>query len=171
MVKRSGIVQSIRLTCAARTARRATPAEEEARVSETVRETRQMTALMNPRLVAGEMVFCSTNDAGLAARAQASSLGWLREEEGITLILERRVAEALGFPVDLPMRRILLSVHSALDGVGLTAAVASALSAGGIPCNVVAAFHHDHVFVPTGKAERALAILEGLQANATREGG
>ena len=66
------------------------------------------------------------------------------------------------------MRRIVLTVHSALDGVGLTAAVASALAAEQIPCNVVAAFHHDHVFVPADMAKRALAILEALE-EAARE--
>ena len=90
--------------------------------------------------------------------------GLFREAEGVSLILPRKTAEALGFPVDLPMRRIVLGVASALDGVGLTAAVASALAAEAIPCNVVAAFCHDHVFVPSAMAERALAILKALEA-------
>jgi hypothetical protein len=64
------------------------------------------------------------------------------------------------------MRRIELTVRSALDGVGLTAAVASALAEAGIPCNVVAAFHHDHVFAPAAMAERALAVLHALQQSA-----
>jgi hypothetical protein len=58
-----------------------------------------------------------------------------------------------------------LTVHSALDGVGLTAAVASALADAGIPCNMVAAFHHDHAFVPLDDAPRALAILQDLAAS------
>ena len=62
------------------------------------------------------------------------------------------------------MRRITLRVHSALDGVGLTAAVATALAGHGIACNMVAAFHHDHVFVPAARAEEALAILKTLAA-------
>jgi hypothetical protein len=57
------------------------------------------------------------------------------------------------------MRRITLTVHSALDGIGLTAAVSAELTAAGIPCNVVAALHHDHVFVPAAQAEAALAAL------------
>ena len=53
----------------------------------------------------------------------------------------------------------LLTVHSDLAGVGLTAAVAAALADANIPCNIVAAFHHDHVFVPAGQAQQALAAL------------
>ena len=64
------------------------------------------------------------------------------------------------------MRRIELTVHSALEGVGLTAAVASALAREGMPCNAVAAFHHDHIFVPSGMAEQALGVLTALQASA-----
>ena len=106
------------------------------------------------------------SDVRLAARAQFAALGLFREAEGVSLILPRASAEALGFPVALPMRRIVLTVHSALDGVGLTAAVAAALAAEEIPCNVVAAFHHDHVFVPAAMADRALTVLEALQARA-----
>jgi hypothetical protein len=61
------------------------------------------------------------------------------------------------------MTRIVLEVFSALDGVGLTAGVASALADAGIPCNVVAAYHHDNVFVPAAMADRAMAILLDVQ--------
>jgi len=61
------------------------------------------------------------------------------------------------------MRRITLNVHSSLEGVGLTAAVASRLADEGIACNMVAAFHHDHIFVPAHDATRALALLQALQ--------
>jgi hypothetical protein len=55
-------------------------------------------------------------------------------------------------------------VHSSLEAVGLTAAVAGALTAAGISANVVAAFHHDHVFVPADRAEAAMAQLDLLRA-------
>ncbi len=75
------------------------------------------------------------------------------EEEGTTVIVAR---EAGGFA------RITLTVHSALDGVGLTATVAGGLAAAGIACNVVAGYHHDHLFVPWGRRDEALAILQRL---------
>lgn len=53
-------------------------------------------------------------------------------------------------------------MHSALDAVGLTAAVAHELAGAGVSCNVVAGFHHDHLFVPYEVADRAMALLEGL---------
>ena len=106
--------------------------------------------------------FCTTADAGLAARAAPLALASFAEEEGTSLVLPEPAAREMGFDTGLPMTRITLSVHSALDGVGLTAAVARALAEKGIPCNMIAAFHHDHAFVPTGQAEAALTTLLAL---------
>ena len=88
----------------------------------------------------------------------------IREDEGVTAIMPQ---EREGIAGDLA--RITLMVHSALDGVGLTAAVSGALADVGISCNVVAGFHHDHIFVPWERREEALALLEGLQRPANRD--
>jgi hypothetical protein len=125
-----------------------------------------MIAGMDPVLGGCDYVFCTTADAVLAETARPAALGWFVEAEGVSLILPASRARALGFPEGQPMRRITLTVHSALDGVGLTAAVAGTLAAAGIACNMVAAYHHDHVFVPAADAPRALALLRDLQAAA-----
>jgi hypothetical protein len=122
---------------------------------------------MTPVLKAGLFVFCVTPDETLAGRVMAHALSYFREDEGIALILPLEQAAALGFDTAMPMRRIVLEVFSALDGVGLTAAVSSALAEAGISCNMVAAFHHDNVFVPAADAERALAILRAVQEAAS----
>jgi hypothetical protein len=46
--------------------------------------------------------------------------------------------------------------------VGLTAAVSAALTREGISANVIAAYYHDHIFVPEADAERALDALRAL---------
>jgi hypothetical protein len=134
---------------------------------QTVRDTKGMLAGMTPVLAPGEFVFCTTVDDRLATRASMAALAWFREAEGVSLILGRDDAATLGFDCAVPMRRIVLEVFSSLEGVGLTAAVASALSRAGIACNMVAAYHHDHVFVPSDKAAPAMQILEALQASAS----
>lgn len=63
---------------------------------------------------------------------------------------------------------ITLRVHSALDAVGLTAAVARELADAGLSCNVVAGFHHDHLFVEQARADEALAVLHRLAERAAR---
>ncbi len=125
-----------------------------------------MLAAMCPALRAGEYVFCSVPADGADACRGLEPLGWFREAEGVSLILERAAAERAGVGAGVPLRCITLAVHSALDGVGLTAAVATALAGRGIAANVVAAFHHDHVFVPAHAADDALAVLRGVQAAA-----
>ena len=53
-------------------------------------------------------------------------------------------------------------MHSSLQAVGLTAAVADALADAGIACNAVAAYYHDHLFVPLDRADEASDILRRL---------
>jgi predicted N-acetyltransferase YhbS len=87
----------------------------------------------------------------------------VREAEGLTVVLHRDEANRLGLAYDFVAAWITLQVHSALEAVGLTAAVSSALGAAGISCNVLAGFHHDHLLVPTAQAEHALEVLTLLQ--------
>lgn len=126
-------------------------------MSAPVKETRAMIAGMAPVLDPAIYHFC-TGPETLMSHAIAS----FREEEGLSLILEDAVATAHGIQSDLPMQRITLSVHSALDGVGLTAAVATRLADAGIACNMVAGMQHDHAFVPAPDTHRAVKILQAL---------
>ncbi|MDG4647694.1 ACT domain-containing protein [Roseibacterium sp. SDUM158017] len=131
-----------------------------------VRDRAAMIRGMAPVRRAGAYVFCTVPRAQAAAAADAA-IATFAEDEGLSVILPRERAEALGQDAALPMACITLSVHSALDGVGLTAAVAGALADAGIPCNMVAAFHHDHAFVPEARAEEALSLLKALAATSS----
>ncbi|MFI7100570.1 ACT domain-containing protein [Streptomyces sp. NPDC050161] len=86
------------------------------------------------------------------------------EDEGTTLVLRQEDADRAGLGYDYVAARITLRVHSALEAVGLTAAVAGALADAGISCNVIAGFHHDHLFVPHALADRTLRVLDTLAA-------
>lgn len=127
-----------------------------------VRGAGDMIAGMDPVLNADLWVF-ATLDAPLP-----DALATIREPEGLSVVLPLGRAEAMGLPTHLPMRWITLRVHSALDGVGLTAAVAETLAAAGISCNVVAGHHHDHLFVPAERAEEAVALLRARVAEERR---
>lgn len=128
-------------------------------MAEAVKDTQAMISGMAPVLDGAVYYFCTAPEA-LLPQALAS----FREDEGLSLILSEAVAVRHGLQNDLPMRRITLTVQSALDGVGLTAAVATALAQAGIACNMVAGTHHDHAFILADDAERAVALLEAVAA-------
>ncbi|AZD31435.1 ACT domain-containing protein [Pseudomonas chlororaphis] len=118
---------------------------------------------MSPQLNPGDYVFCSIADRVLLEGTDV--LGSFREQEGLTVILERQQAERLGLGFDYVAAWITLNVHSALEAVGLTAAFASALGKAGISCNVIAGYYHDHLFVGKADAERAMHVLRQLAAS------
>lgn len=127
-----------------------------------VRDTAAMIAGMDPVLRPGIWHFCLLPRGSEALGADA--LATMQEPEGMSAILSAEDAARHGFGTEMPMAHILLQVHSALDGVGLTAAVSAALAEGNIPCNIVAGFHHDHLFVPKDQADRAVAVLKARAA-------
>ena len=115
---------------------------------------------MSPQLNAGEYVFCTLRDGHLPPGLEI--IGSFREQEGLTVILERSQAEKAGFSFDYVAAWITLNVHSALEAVGLTAAFATALGQAGISCNVIAGYYHDHLFVAHTDGPRALGVLQQL---------
>jgi hypothetical protein len=119
---------------------------------------------MSPELNDGDYVFCSVADIG--ALKGASIIGSFREREGLTVILERSDAQALGLDCAYVMAWITLTVHSSLEAVGLTAAFATALGGASISCNVIAGFYHDHLFIGKDDAQRAVAVLRDLARDA-----
>jgi hypothetical protein len=120
----------------------------------------EMVAQMVPQLDPTAYCFMIVTP-DLAPQALGGAIGTFREDEGVTAIVPEPLARELG--EDGPaFARIILTVHSSLTGFGLTAAVSSALAEHGIACNMVAAYHHDHAFVPSTDGARALAILEEL---------
>ena len=133
-------------------------------MAEPVRDGKAMIQGMAPVRQPGRFVFCTARDGAVAEQARRRAVASFAEDEGLSLILAAEDAAALGFDAGPAMACITLTVHSALDGVGLTAAVAGALAEAGIPCNMVAAYHHDHAFVPEERAAEALAILRARAA-------
>ncbi|WP_310723864.1 ACT domain-containing protein [Streptomyces sp. N2A] len=118
---------------------------------------------MRPELNEGRYVFTTVRGAIPAGLAPVVTVA---EPEGLTLVLRQEEADRTNLPYDYVAGWITLRVHSALDAVGLTAAVATALADAGLSCNVVAGFHHDHLFVPHEAADEALRRLGELAGRA-----
>lgn len=120
---------------------------------------RKLLGGMSPELRPGRYVF-TVAEAGVP-RGLAPVVT-VAEPEGLTLVVPCEDADAAGLPYDYVAAWITLRVHSALDAVGLTAVVARELAAADLSCNVVAGFHHDHLFVPHERAAEAVVLLEDL---------
>jgi hypothetical protein len=89
-----------------------------------------------------------------------------RESEGITIITTQTAAVSHGLQYIFPCRMITLDVHSSLEAVGFIAAVSAKFTERGIGVNPVSGFFHDHCFVPLGREEEALEVLEMMAADA-----
>ncbi len=124
----------------------------------------RLLAAMEPTLRAGEFVFVTFDSP-----VELPALATLQEAEGVTSVLARPDADERGLDYDFVAAWITLQVHSALDAVGLTAAVSSALADAGISCNVLAGFHHDHLLVPHDRADDAITVLTDLSSNLSRQ--
>jgi uncharacterized protein len=121
------------------------------------RDLDRLLATMEPELQPGRYVFTTVGEVPV----DCDPVALVREAEGMTLVLEQEEADGLGLPYDYVAAMISLRVHSALDAVGLTAAVATVLAGAGMSCNVVAGYYHDHLFVPYERGEEAVELLRG----------
>ena len=118
------------------------------------RDLARLLQTLKPRLYPQRYAFAETADATL----HDGLFALIREGEGLTAIAPDPQGD---------WARISLEVHSSLDAVGLTAEISSRLAEKGISANIVAALHHDHLFVPWDRREEALAVLHGLEGGAT----
>lgn len=120
----------------------------------------KLLSTMKPVLNMGDYVFCTTQD--ITQLRISDIVLFFREEEGFTVVVEKKVADSLGLGYSFIASWITLTVHSSLEAVGLTAAFSNALSHENISCNVVAGYFHDHLFVDRKDAEKALMALNRL---------
>lgn len=128
---------------------------------------RALLADLEPVLQPGVWVYAQLPPDGDPSGLRPLASFW--EAEGWTLILPEAAAQGAGLAPRFRAAWITLTVPSELDGIGLTAAFATALADVGIACNVMAGVCHDHLFVPVAQGPAALACLQALQRTAARD--
>jgi hypothetical protein len=114
---------------------------------------------MQPVLDDEQMVFCSL-PADEAEKYLTSCQGYYREQEGVSLIIDKRQADLDNLIYNSVFRRISLMVHSSLEAVGFLSRITEILAAQGISVNVVSGYFHDHLYINVKEAENAIMILE-----------
>ncbi|MCP3867708.1 MAG: ACT domain-containing protein [Gammaproteobacteria bacterium] len=122
----------------------------------------KLLATLSPMLIEGEFVFCSFENARYGDYAELEPIASVSESEGLTVVISRAQADQNNLNYTLVFRGISLKVHSSLEAVGLTAALSTRLAEHGISANVIAGYYHDHVFVQSELAEKAIQALVEL---------
>ena len=113
---------------------------------------------ISPKLLPKEYVFCSV-EGKYGEYANLDPIASFKEDEGLTLVITKESATYANLEFKSTFRAITLTVYSSLDAVGLTAAVSTKLAEKNISANVVAAYYHDHIFVPVNRAKEAIEAL------------
>ena len=117
---------------------------------------------INPVLSDKEYIFALLKNKNREEVTLLDPFSITYEQEGISVIIEKQTAEINEINFETVYNKITLQVFSSLDAVGLTATVSSALAEKNIPANVVAAYNHDYIFVPSSKASQAMQVLNSL---------
>jgi hypothetical protein len=118
---------------------------------------------LSPVLLEDRFVFCTFPRGSYGDFAETCPKAYIMENEGLTLVLDKAVADSHGFDYNGEFSCISLQVHSSLNSVGLTATLSGVLAAHQISVNMIAGYHHDHLFVPKASAGRALELLAEVQ--------
>lgn len=136
------------------------------------KDLRSLLASMQPELADGKYCYASVGESQLMAVANYLSqiVCICREDEGLTLVFSEEIKDEMASisqeKVAGPFALISLKANSSLFAVGFLAKITDALAKEKIPANVFSGYHHDHLLVPYGKKDAALAALKKLQKSA-----
>ena len=107
-----------------------------------------------------EYVFCSIIDINKIS--MNNIICSFKESEGYSIIISKEEAIKNNLPFYFVSAWITLEIDSTLESVGITSAFSKKLTKAGISCNVIAAYHHDHIFVPYLDKHKAMKILSDM---------
>ena len=123
------------------------------------RDLEKLLTSMSPELMDGEYVFCTFQNAQYGDYLDLEPVAAISESEGLTLIIPKRKADDKNINYESAFKRITLRIHSSLEAIGLTAAFSSKLTEHEISANVIAGYYHDHIYVQSDHAEKAMKAL------------
>jgi hypothetical protein len=114
------------------------------------------------KIVCDEIRYGFTSVEDMSEIDASGILGSFNEDEGVTVFASAEYFNSKDIDYEGDFAKLTVNVHTSLELVGLTAALADVLTKRSISANVVAAFYHDHIFVQFDKKEEAIAAIESL---------
>jgi len=130
-----------------------------------IKDLNKLIKSMKPALAKDNFVFCTLSEKQLLKLKIKPKLIF-REKEGVTVIVDKKIADKNSLKYSSVWAMITLTIHSDLNAVGFLAAITNKLAKYGITVNVVSAYYHDHLFVPFKKAKKAMLLLKELSSKA-----
>ena len=119
---------------------------------------------MDPVFKDGEFVIISIKEYTMELM-EVNPIAMFHEEEGTTLVISKLYANELKIEYETAFRLITLNIHSSLTAVGFIAKISTLLAEYNISVNVISAFYHDHLLIPSDDADRAMELLKKLRDN------
>ena len=114
---------------------------------------------IDPYLVDESFIFMTTDQSLSSISNTLNPIASFMENEGLSLVITQATADKNAITYDSVFSCISLGVHSSLESYGLISIISRELTQNNISTNVFSGYYHDHIFVQSGKADKALEII------------
>ena len=115
---------------------------------------------LTPKLLDGAFEYktISTRDfAKIGGEIPYNAVTMIKESEAVTIIVPTKKTDGEVWAW------IVNETVTSLTATRITAAFSAALNKAKIPCNVIAAYYHDHILVPYAMKDKAIAVLKEVE--------
>lgn len=116
----------------------------------------------DPELLPESWDYVSVQDISVITDLARNALAVVYEPEGVTMVLPSSVQTPPGSLREGPFAAIRLNLQTSLQEAGITAKIAQSWAEKGIPCNVLAGFHHDVFLCPWDRREEAFELIRQM---------
>ena len=118
---------------------------------------------INPRLLDETFVFITSSEPHEDLINSLKPKATFLEDEGITLVINQKDADAHSLQYDGIFKCISLGVHSSLESCGLISTITRELTKHKISSNIFSGYFHDHIFVQNNLAAEALRVISSIE--------
>ena len=116
----------------------------------------------DPHLVDESFIFMTTDQSLSSISNTLNPIASFKENEGLSIVITQATADKNAITYDSVFSCISLGVHSSLESYGLISTISRELTQNNISTNVFSGYYHDHIFVQSEKADKALEIISKI---------
>ena len=117
---------------------------------------------IDPYLVDESFIFMTTDQSLSSISNTLNPIASFKENEGLSIVITQATADKNAITYDSVFSCISLGVHSSLESYGLISTISRELTQNNISTNVFSGYYHDHIFVQSEKADKALKIISKI---------